>query len=358
MEDTLINTIIAVALAFVISLAATPLVRRLAIKIGAMDIPKDNRRMHKVPMPLIGGLAIFISFVVTCILFMGTNMRVSVYIGAAIIVILGIFDDIYDIKAVIKFIVQIIAALTLISDGVLISSITVFGVYVNLGWLSYPITVFWIVALVNAFNLIDGLDGLSCGMCAICCVSLFAVGIVMGNYYGALPAAILFGSCMGFLPYNFYPAKIFMGDTGAYFLGYIMAVISIEGVFKMSAVISFLLPIIIFALPLFDTAFAFIRRILEGEGPFTPDKKHLHHRLIEAGLSQKQAVGVLYSICAFCGIVAVISTDAILSDLPYMKWVILFAAAAVTIAFDYVLSGRRKKSGNKKGKDAKKSDRV
>ncbi|MCD7776849.1 MAG: undecaprenyl/decaprenyl-phosphate alpha-N-acetylglucosaminyl 1-phosphate transferase [Firmicutes bacterium] len=354
--EILIRIAAATLAAALISLIATPPVRRLAIKIGAMDIPKDNRRMHKTPMPLIGGLAIFISFAVSSLVFMGLDeMKLSIYIGAVIIILLGVFDDIYDIKAIIKFIVQIIVAVILISDGILIDGFSVFGTYVNLGWMAYPITTLWIVALVNAFNLIDGLDGLSCGMSAICCISLFVVAMLMGNTHSAMLAAVLFGACVGFLPYNFYPAKIFMGDTGAYFLGYMMAVISIEGVFKVSAVISFLLPIIIFALPLFDTIFAFTRRILKGEGPFTPDKKHLHHRLIEAGLSQRQAVGVLYSICAFCGIAAIVATDAFFADMPYMKWIILFGAGAVTVVIDYVLSSHRQY--RKSIKNAKSEDK-
>lgn len=310
----------------------------LAFKIGAVDVPKDDRRMHNKPMPLIGGLAIFLSFtVVTLIFFDVSNDILTLWLGGLLLIILGIFDDIKDVNAWIKLAVQIIVALIAIYFGVVIESIYIFGTHVEFGWLSYPITIFWIVALINAFNLIDGLDGLSCGVCSICCLSMFVIAILMGNYHCALLTSILFGACAGFLPHNFNPAKIFMGDTGAYFLGFVLAIISIEGLFKISTLISFLLPTIVFALPLFDTAFAFLRRILNGQGPFTADKRHLHHRLIAFGLSQRQAVLVLYVISALFGLVAIIYTDILFSENKLYKAAILLIAALVVCIVDFLL---------------------
>ena len=335
---TLIYGIAAVLCSFLLSYLFTPAVRVLSYKLNAVDIPKDNRRMHNKPMPLIGGLAIFLSFMITTLIFTDVSAEMTaLWVGGLILIILGILDDIYNINAWIKLAVQIIVALVVIYEKLLISSIYLFDRYIEFGWLSYPITIFWVVALINAFNLIDGLDGLSCGVCSICCISLFLVAIMMGDTTQALLAIILFGSCVGFLPYNFNPAKIFMGDTGAYFLGFVLAVVSIQGVFKMSAVISFILPVIIFALPLFDTIFAFCRRILNGQGPFTPDKRHLHHRLMACGLSQRRTVSILYAISGLFGLIAIIYTDILFSDKKLYKALILVAAAAIIFILDYIL---------------------
>lgn len=330
--------IIAMLAAFLLSFLITPAVRVLAYKIGAIDVPKDERRMHNKPMPLIGGLAIFLSFsIVTLIFFDVSKDILTLWAGGLVLVILGIFDDIYDINAWIKLSVQIIVALIAIHFDVVIKSIYIFGKQIEFGWLSYPITIFWIIALINAFNLIDGLDGLSCGVCSICCLSMFIIAILMHNPHCALLAAVLFGSCCGFLPHNFNPAKIFMGDTGAYFLGFVLAIISIEGLFKISTVISFILPMIVFALPLFDTSFAFCRRILNGQGPFTADKRHLHHRLIAFGLSQRQAVLVLYVISALFGLIAIIYTDILFSENKLYKAAILLIAAILICVVDFML---------------------
>ncbi len=332
---------VAVFTALILSFLLTPAVRVLAFKIGAVDVPKDNRRMHKRPMPLIGGLAIFVSFIVTTLIFFDvTHDLLAIWLGGLLLVILCIFDDIKSINAYIKLLVQIAVALIAISQGVLIESIYIGNELIEFGWMSYPITVVWIVALTNAFNLIDGLDGLSCGITSICCLSIFVIAMLMGNYHCALLAAVLFGSCLGFLPFNFNPARIFMGDTGACFLGYVLSIISIEGLFKISTVISFILPVTVFALPLFDTAFAFLRRILSGQGPFTADKRHLHHRLIAYGLTHRQTVLVLYAISALFGIVAIIFTDILFPENKLFKASILLVAALIICIVDFILISR------------------
>ncbi|MHC1695042.1 MAG: MraY family glycosyltransferase [Eubacteriales bacterium] len=174
---------------------------------------------------------------------------------------------------------------------------------------SYPITVLWIVGLTNAVNLIDGLDGLACGVSAIGGFSLLLVTIVLVDPSSTLLAAIFAGSCLGFIPFNTNPAKIFMGDTGAMFLGFTLSVMSIQGVFKLHAVLSFIVPFLIFGLPIFDSVFATFRRILTGRSPFSPDRGHIHHRLIDLGLNQKQSVRVLYAISGMLGISAVMMTS-------------------------------------------------
>ena len=177
-----------------------------------------------------------------------------------------------------------------------------------MGMLSVPITVLWIVAITNSVNLIDGLDGLAVGVSAISATTVLVIAIVVSESQVAIVMAALVGACVGFMPYNLNPAKMFMGDTGATFLGYILATMSIQGLFKFYAVVSFAVPFLILGLPIFDTSFAFIRRIAHGQSPMRPDRSHIHHRLIDMGLSQKQAVATLYVISAILGLSAVMLT--------------------------------------------------
>lgn len=306
----LIYLLAAVALAALVAFTITPSVSVLAHKIGAIDVPRDNRRMHKKPIPRIGGLAIFAGFVVATLVFCEmTPELIAIYFGGLIIVAVGIIDDVKPINAWLKLVAQIVVAFVAVSQGVVLEYINFFGTYVHFGVLSIPITVLWIVGLTNAINLIDGLDGLACGVSAICSMSLLLVMLLRGETAVAMLTAVLVGACIGFLPFNSNPAKIFMGDTGALFLGYTLAVISVSGVFKMHTVIAFVIPLSIFGLPLFDTTFAFTRRILHGKSPFAADRGHLHHRLIDLGFNQKQSVRILYAICAILGTSAIMFTE-------------------------------------------------
>ncbi len=344
-EQRFIYAIAAVICAFLFSYLTTPAVRALAFRIGAVSVPKDKRHIHKEPMPALGGLAVYFSFSLTTLIFCEPRGELyAMWLGGTVLVILGVLDDVFDLGPWIKLLVQVISAVCATLAGVLIRGTFLFSQYVEFGWLSYPLTVLWIVVLVNAFNLIDGLDGLASGICAISCVSLALVALLYGSTGTALFAAVLFGACMGFLPFNFYPAKIFIGNTGAYFLGYILAVISVSGVFKISAVISFLLPVIIFALPLFDTVFAFFRRIAHGKAPFAADKKHVHHRLLELGLTQRRAVLAMYAVSGLFGLIAVLFTDRIIIGERIAKSVVLVLAAAVVCTVDFLVLVRAKKS--------------
>ena len=304
----------ALVLAGVVAFLTTPVVRVLAQKMGAMDVPKDARRMHDHPIPRMGGLAIFLGFLLTVLLFAELTSQVrGMLMGSVVIVMLGIFDDIYSLSAKLKFVVQIIAALIAAGTGNIIDVLSnpnffSSNPYWELGWLAWPITVIWIVAITNAVNLIDGLDGLACGVSTISSMSMLVIALVLGEVDVAILLAALAGGCIGFLPYNLNPAKIFMGDTGSTFLGYILAVVSIQGMFKMYSVISFVVPFLMLGLPIFDTAFAFVRRIAKGQNPMSPDRSHVHHRLIDMGFSQKQAVAVLYVISAILGLSAVVLT--------------------------------------------------
>lgn len=308
------NYIIAFLVALVSTLVLTPLVRKLAYKVGAIDVPKDERRVHNKPIPRLGGLAIFLGFITAVLITTRISNKLSgVLIGATIIVIMGYFDDIKPLPAKVKFLVQIVAAVVVIYFGVKIDIVTnplhfIFkeqSIIIRLGIWSYPLTLFWIVGVTNALNLIDGLDGLAAGIAGISSITLFMLAISNNQLYIAPLALMLAGSAIGFLPYNFNPAKIFMGDTGSQFLGYMLAVLSVMGVLKSAAALSILVPILAIGLPIFDTLFAMLRRLLSGKSMMEADKGHLHHRLLDAGLSQRQAVLTLYSISAVLGFSAI-----------------------------------------------------
>lgn len=309
--------IFAFVIAFAFTFASTPLVRRLAFKIGAIDIPKDKRRMHKKPTPRIGGLAIIFGFIVATLCFAEPSRQlIGTLAGAAIIVAMGIVDDCKALDAKLKFVIQIVAALVVVFAGdIKIDIMTNPNVlsdnpYLILPqWLSVTLTVIWIVFITNAVNFIDGLDGLAAGVSAIMSVSLVFIAIRVGEYQIAILGIALMGACFGFLPFNFNPAKIFMGDTGSTFLGFMLATLSIQGVFKSYAVISFAVPLLILGLPLFDASFAMIRRMLHGQNPMTADRGHLHHRLVDMGFSQKQTVFILYAISGVLGITAVLLAE-------------------------------------------------
>ena len=309
--------IFAFIVSFAFTFATTPLVRRFAFKIGAIDIPKDNRRMHKKPTPRIGGLAIIFGFTVASLCFAQPSRQLyGTLAGAAIIAVMGVIDDCKNLPAKLKFVIQIIAALVVVFAGDI--KIDVFTnpnflsdnpYWVLPEWLSVTLTVIWIVFITNAVNFIDGLDGLAAGVSAIMSISLVFISIRVGEYSIAILGIALMGSCFGFLPFNFNPAKIFMGDTGSTFLGFMLATLSIQGVFKSYAVISFAVPLLILGLPLFDALFAMIRRILRGQSPMTADRGHLHHRLVDMGFSQKQTVFILYAISGVLGITAVLLAE-------------------------------------------------
>ena len=312
---TAVFMLLAMAVAAVVSFASTPLVKTLAYKVGAIDVPKDNRRMHKVPIPRLGGLAIFLAFLLSVLVFAEIDRQMQgILLGAVMIVILGVMDDIMALKALPKLLVQIAAAGVAVYHGCVIqffSNPNVFSeiTYINLGWLSYPVTIIWIVAITNAVNFIDGLDGLAAGVSAISTAALTVIALMVAETNVAIILSALFGACLGFLPYNMNPAKIFMGDTGATFLGFMLATLSVTGLFKMYAIISFAVPFLILGVPIFDICFAFLRRIAKGQSPMTADRGHFHHRLIDMGFSQKQSVAIAYMLTAILGLAAVLLTS-------------------------------------------------
>ena len=336
---------LSVAVALVISLASTPFVKRFANRVGAIDIPRDSRRVHKSPIPRLGGLAIFLGFIISIVIFAEISRQVmGIMIGSVIIVIIGVIDDIKPLRAYVKLIVQIIAALVAVYFGVVIeefSSPLIFSAstFIHMGYFAIPVTVIWIVAITNSVNLIDGLDGLAVGVSAISSIVMLVIALMVADLNVAIILAALTGACLGFMPYNFNPAKIFMGDTGALLLGYVLSTVSIIGLFKFYAVVSFAVPFLVLALPLFDTSFAFLRRLLKGQNPMSPDRGHFHHRLLDMGLSQKQAVAVLYTVSGLLGLAAVVITTN-----SKIRALILAIAVLVAVAVVFfIFKGKLKK---------------
>lgn len=307
------NNYFLILISAVISLLATPLVKKLAVKIGAIDVPKDERRVHKKPIPLLGGLAIYIAFIITIILKKGSleTSELGIILGSTIIVIGGVIDDIKDLKPIVKLSIQIVAALCLIASGVSITILTnPFGgtnglIYIS--WLYIPFTVIWVVGITNALNLIDGLDGLAAGVALISTITIFIIAIIHNRSEAAILTSVLGGAIIGFLPYNFNPATIFMGDTGAQLLGFLLAAISMEGTIKSATAFAISVPILAIGLPIYDTIFAMIRRKVNGKPISQADRGHLHHRLLDLGLSQRQAVIIMYLLSAILGGIAIIA---------------------------------------------------
>lgn len=298
-------------LCFATSLLITPLVKRFAYKIGAVDYP-NSRKIHQNFMPRLGGLSIFISFLIGILLLQPNNPYAPfILLGSIIIILTGVFDDIKGLSAKAKLVGQITAAiLVVIVGGLRINFINLpFGGQFYFESLSIPFTIFWIVGITNSINLIDGLDGLAAGVSSIALFVISVMAIIMGNTYVSTIGFILLISTLGFLYFNFYPAKIFMGDTGALFLGYMISVLSLLG-FKNVTVVSFVIPVIILGVPISDTIFAIIRRIITKKPLTTPDKSHLHHCLIRIGYSHRQTVLIIYGIATLFGALAVIFREA------------------------------------------------
>ncbi len=341
-----VRILLTIAIAFAISFAATPVVKTFAQKVGAIDVPDGKRRVHDHPIPRMGGLAIFLGFLLSVVLFVDITRQVrGILLGAVLIVACGAIDDVVNLRAWIKLLVQIAAAVIAVAHGVVIEFFSNPNIFSNnellvLGWLAVPVTVLWIVGITNSVNLIDGLDGLAVGVSTIASMTMFVVALLVSEGNVALLLAALMGACLGFMPYNLNPAKIFMGDTGALLLGYVLSTVSVVGMFKTYALVTFVVPILALVLPLFDTVCAFFRRLLRGQSPMHPDRGHLHHRLIDMGLSQKQAVAILYSVSAILGLCAVVlATDGALRT--WLIVVSVLAAVAIGWYIEKTLRGHK-----------------
>lgn len=311
---------------FIASIILTPLVKMLAFKIGATDRP-NQRKVHQKIMPRLGGLAIFLSFVIGVIILQPENVyATAILAGAAIIVLTGMLDDMIELSAKYKLLGQIVAAvLVVVWGGAQVEFINLpFGGQIEFGFMSIPLTIIWIVGVTNAINLIDGLDGLAAGVSSIALITIAGMAVIMGDTFVAVMASILLVSTLGFLIYNFHPAKIFMGDTGALFLGYMISVLALLG-FKNITVVSLIIPVIILGVPISDTFYAIIRRFVNKQPLSAPDKSHLHHCLLRMGYSHKQTVLIIYAIAALFGLAALIfSQSTVWGSLIFIA-VLLFA---------------------------------
>lgn len=311
MENLYLITLFSALISFLI----TPLVRKLAFSFNVVDVPKDNRRVHKKPIPKLGGLAIYIAFLIMIFLKKSPidQSEIGIIIGSLIIVIGGVVDDKYNIKPWQKLLFQIAAASFLIFFKVMISVITNpisdVNLYIRIAnFIAVPLTMLWVIGVTNAFNLIDGLDGLSAGLAFIACITMTIVAFLSGkaDMEVITLTIILGGAILGFLPYNFNPASIFMGDTGAQLLGFLLASIAMRGAIKSASAIVLAVPILALGLPIYDTIFAIIRRKVNGKSIAEADRGHLHHRLLDMGLTQRQAVIIMYIISIALGFIAVI----------------------------------------------------
>lgn len=329
--------------AFVIALATTPFAKRLSIKLGAIDYPK-KRGMHNKPMPRMGGVAIVLGFMVTVIALsffiegIDKTQFLGLVVGAMIIVVLGMIDDVKNLPARTKFSVQIIAALVVIFSGTRIE-LVLWPFTAFFQKFSVPITLIWIVGVTNAVNLIDGLDGLASGVSSIAALSLMVLCIMTGSELSCVLTAAIAGSCLGFLPRNFNPAELFMGDTGATFLGFVLAVSSIMGVFKGYAILAVTVSTLCLGLPVFDTLFAMGRRAIHGKPIMQADRGHLHHRLIDKGFSQKQTVLILYAISISCGLLAI--------AISLNNFKTIFVVIIMILLMMYIIANSRKNKNNK-----------
>lgn len=293
-------------IALIVAYVLTPGVKKLAIKVGAVDKP-NARKVHTHAIPRLGGLAIYVGFMAAVLFCVPVRHELlGLLLGCTAIVALGIWDDICNISAKVKLVGQIVAACIPIAFGIQIEWLTnPFGTLIVLPELvAIPVTIFWIIGFTNTVNLIDGLDGLAAGVSFIASVSMFLLAYTMNQYLPAMIIVAMAGAALGFLQYNFNPAKIFMGDTGSMLLGYTMAVAAVLGLVKTAATIALVVPLIALGLPILDTLFAIIRRKMSGVPIFQPDKGHLHHRLLALGMSQKQAVLIMYFVSIVLGIVA------------------------------------------------------
>lgn len=338
--------IIGFVLAFVLSAALTPAVKRFAMRIGAVDRP-NHRKVHSQVMPRLGGLAIYLAFIaalpVAGLLVHGEQPRIiwGLLLGGTIVMLVGAWDDRFDLSPRIKLLGQIIAACVVVGFGVRVDFIMLpFGDGINIGWLGIPLTILWIVGVTNAINLIDGLDGLAAGVSAIATGTILVLAVMMGNITVVLFSSVLLGCTLGFLIFNFHPAKIFMGDSGALFLGFSLATLSVLG-FKQATLVSFIVPIVILGVPLSDTFYAIVRRVLHKQPISAADKNHLHHCLLALGLSHRQTVFVIYGIAALFALSAILLSSV-------AQWVALIIIAVLLLllqigaeAIGIVSKGRR-----------------
>ncbi len=312
------------------SLMLTPAAIWLAPRIGAVDIPKDGRRMHSKPMPRFGGMAIFVGSMAAIVLFLRSDPRITgVLLGGFCIYGLGVWDDLKGMPAKAKLAGQIVCASIVFAYGIRIQFITNHfgnGHSYMVGITGYLFTILWIVGITNTVNLIDGLDGLAGGVSVIASLAIAYTAYIHGMTEVAAAMMAIAGSALGFLPYNFHPARIFMGDSGSLYLGFMLATLSIMGPVKGATVVATIVPVLVLGIPIFDTAFAILRRLVNHRPIMEADKGHLHHRMMAVGLGQRRTVLMIYGISGVMGIAAIL----------YSRDLFLETAGLVIIAATFI----------------------
>lgn len=340
--------ILMVVIPFTFVALVIPFIKKIAVQIGAVDMP-GGRHIHKKPTPKLGGLGIFLGYLLGYMIFGEPSAQMnSILIGSFIILITGIIDDIVELKPSIKFAGQLMAALVIaIYGGILLKDVSAFGIYLDFGIMSYPLTIFFILGCVNCINLIDGLDGLSGGISSIYYLTIGIIATMQGKHgLDFVLAFVMLGSTLGFLVHNFNPAKIFAGDSGSNFMGFIIAVIALLG-FKNVTMTSLIVPLLLIAIPILDTLFAIIRRTLKGESISKGDSYHIHHQLLKRNLSVRQTVLIIYLVDILFASASIIY---ILKDkyLGYIIYGILLALVIVfvintNVIYDFKDSSKEKK---------------
>jgi len=366
-------------LTFLVSLAVSaavyPLVKRLAFFSNALSVPSKDRHVHSKPIPLLGGLSIIIGFIVSIILnylfnksFVADRELIGLMSGLLIIIVMGILDDILELKPLYKLLFQIAAAVAaILISGSRIEFLTNPNTLTSLILLnpivSFLMTLFWIVALTNAFNIIDGLDGLAAGIGTISALTLLAVSLLrpdaelLGSYAGIITAALA-GACLGFLPVNFNPAKIFMGESGSAFIGFTLAVVSMQGTLKSYTALSIFIPVIAFGLPILDTFLAFSRRIIKRQPISQGDRQHIHHKLIDdIGFSQKTTVIILYVASILLGLLSVLLAGTGMKNIGILL-ISLAIVAIIVIAFIYRPSSKSQDKNKDTGEISEEEDII
>lgn len=339
-KQILANILLITFTCFLLVAMIVPIVKKIAIHINALDIP-DKRKVHKTPIPRLGGLAIYIGFLFGYLCFMRlSNVMSSILIGSFIVLVTGIIDDIKPLPAKYKLIGQILASLVVVFYGkIMLQSVSAFGIYIDFGIFAPIVTIILILACINCMNLIDGLDGLASGISSIYFLTIGIITIFRGsNIFDYALCFIMLGSCLGFLVHNFNPAKIFMGDSGSMFLGFIVGVTALLG-FKNVTLTSFFIPFMVIAIPFLDTFFAIVRRVLKKESITKPDRFHIHHQLLNMNLSHKTTVIIIWVIdllFAFASLVYVLVSN----NLGYLIYGILLVLVLIfvintNVVFDF-----------------------
>lgn len=354
-HEIISKIILTILTSFLLVIAIVPLIKRIANQIGAVDNNIGGRHIHKKPIPKLGGIAIFLGFLFGYMVY-GTHSSTmnAVLIGSFIIILTGVVDDITELKASTKFAGQVIAACILVFYGdILLKDVSAFGIYIDFNILSYPLTIFFILGCINCINFIDGIDGLSGGISSIYFLTIGIIATIQGRLgLDFILSFVMLGSTLGFLIYNFHPASIFAGDSGSMFMGFMISVIALLG-FKNVTMTSLIIPLLVIAIPILDTLFAILRRVIKGEKITTGDQYHIHHQLLNRNISQRGAVIIIYLIdmlFATASIVYVLKDN----QLGYIIYGILLVIVLVFVTkTNVVVDGKELKKKFKKKKNSK-----